>query len=190
MILQSLPQLKAAARRRALVRKAESQQDVRFEQLLVGDAPHTQYLHELLDFRILTEGTCARIGAPERDPTTFATLKSLMATMAKTHGLGTKHIEYRRFVEADAQFHMAVVDSGSNEVMSGVYPSMHAILLQSRPYLNQRGGPTSWLTLFDEHRVIHEAYEHGDEKRADKVIREHLQKGRERLLAVMGHGAI
>jgi len=156
----------------------------------VAPQPTPKYLHKLLDFRILVEGACAQIGADERDPVTLGTLTNLVATMAKTHRLGTKYVEYRKFVEADAKFHMAVVDSGHNEVISEIYAGMHVLLLQSRLYLNRRGGPTSSQTVLDEHRAILKAYEDGDGARAAKVIRDHLEKGRERLLAAMGDDTV
>jgi DNA-binding GntR family transcriptional regulator len=155
----------------------------------VAPQPTPQYLHKLLDFRILVEGACADTGARERDPATLATLTNLFATMAKTNRLGTKYVEYRKFVEADAQFHMAIVDSAHNEVISGIYAGMHVILLQSRLYLNRRGGPTSSQTVLDEHRAILKAYEDGDGERAAQVIRDHLEHGRQRLLMAMGDGA-
>jgi DNA-binding FadR family transcriptional regulator len=105
--------------------------------------------------------------------------------MAKTNRLGTKYQEYRKFVQADAQFHMAIVDSAGNEVISEVYAGMHAILLQSRLYLNRRGGPTSSQTVMTEHRTIMKAFEDGNGDRAAEAIRAHLEKGRERLLAAM-----
>lgn len=150
----------------------------------VAPQPTLKYLHKLLDFRILVECACASTGAKERNPETLETLHDLVATMAKTQRLGTKYQEYRKFVDADAQFHMAVVDSARNEVISGIYAGMHVILLQSRLYLNRRGGPTSSQTVLDEHRAILKAFEDGDGERAAEVIREHLEKGRERLLVV------
>jgi len=44
--------------------------------------------------------------------------------------------------------------------------------------------------VLDEHRAILKAYEDGDGARAAKVIRDHLEKGRERLLAAMGDDTV
>jgi DNA-binding GntR family transcriptional regulator len=149
----------------------------------VAPQPKPDYLHKLLDFRILIECSCASIGARAKSPATIETLDGLMQIMAKTHRLGTKYHEYQKFVQADAQFHMAIVDSANNEVISEVYAGMHAILLQSRLYLNRRGGPTSSQIVLDEHRAIFKAFQDGDGDKAASVIREHLEKGRLRLLA-------
>jgi DNA-binding GntR family transcriptional regulator len=155
----------------------------------VAPQPTPNYLHKLLDFRILVEGACARTGAQAHEAVTLNTLTSLMEIMAKTHRLGTKYQEYRKFVQADTQFHMAVVDSAHNEVISEIYADMHAILLQSRLYLNRRGGPTSSQTVLDEHRAVLAAFQEGDGPRAEKAVREHLEKGRERLLMALSDDA-
>jgi DNA-binding GntR family transcriptional regulator len=149
----------------------------------VAPQPTLAHLHCLLDFRIVVEGYCARIGANAKSPETVETLEQLVDQMAKTKLLGTRYHEYRKFIQADAQFHQAIVDSAHNEVMSDVYASKHAILLQSRLYLNREGGSTSSETVQGEHRKILQAYREGDGQAAQAAISEHLEKGRERLLS-------
>lgn len=148
----------------------------------VAPQPTISYLHSLLDFRILIEGHCGRIGADEKSPDTLATLEQLVEQMAKTKQLGTRYHEYRKFIQADAQFHQAIVDSAHNEVISDVYSSKHAILLQSRLYLNREGGTTSSETVLGEHRAILKAYRTGNGKAAEAALRQHLEQGRKRLL--------
>ena len=149
----------------------------------VAPQPSLAYLHKLLDFRILVESHCVRLGAEAREPATLETLTELVQTMAKTHRLGTHYAEYKKFVQADSQFHQALVDSAHNEVISEMYARMHAILLQSRLYLNRRGGAVSSQTVMDEHKAILAAFRDGDGDAAEATVRDHLNRGRERLLA-------
>ena len=150
----------------------------------VAPEPTLTYLRDLLSFRIVLEGHCARIGAARRDPVVIAALRAAVERMAKTRRLGRKYKEYRRFVAADALFHQTIVDSAGNEVISGVYASMHAILLQSRLYLNRQSGSARADEVGEEHAKILEAFEAGDADAAEAALRHHLDGGKRRLLTV------
>src|SRR5580704_14501100 len=104
--------------------------------------------------------------------------------MAKTRRLGRKYKEYRRFVATDARFHQTIVDSAGNEVISSVYASMHAILLQSRLYLNRQAGSARADEVGEEHARILKAFEAGDADAAEIALRRHLEGGKRRLLNV------
>jgi DNA-binding GntR family transcriptional regulator len=150
----------------------------------VAPEPTLTYLRDLLSFRIVLEGHCARIGAARRDPEVIAALRAAVARMAKTRRLGRKYREYRRFVAADAQFHQTIVDSAGNEVISAVYASMHAILIQSRLYLNRHSGSARADEVGEEHATILKAFEAGDPGAAETALRHHLEGGKRRLLSV------
>jgi DNA-binding GntR family transcriptional regulator len=117
----------------------------------VAPEPTLIYLRDLLSFRVVLEGHCARIGAARRDPEVIAALRAAVERMAKTRRLGHKYKEYRRFVAADALFHQTIVDSAGNEVISAVHASMRAILLQSRLYLNRHSGSARADEVGEEH---------------------------------------
>jgi DNA-binding GntR family transcriptional regulator len=150
----------------------------------VAPEPTLAYLRDLLSFRIVLEGHCARIGAERRDPQVIAALRAAVEDMAKTRRLGRKYKEYRRFVATDARFHQTIVDSAGNEVISGVYASMHAILLQSRLYLNRQAGSARADEVGEEHARILKAFEAGDADAAEIALRRHLEGGKRRLLNV------
>lgn len=150
----------------------------------VAPEPTLTYLRDLLSFRVVLEGHCARIGAARRDPEVIAALRAAVERMAKTRRLGRKYKEYRRFVAADALFHQTIVDSAGNEVISGVYASMHAILLQSRLYLNRQSGSARADEVGEEHAKILKAFETGDADAAEIALRHHLEGGKRRLLNV------
>jgi DNA-binding GntR family transcriptional regulator len=150
----------------------------------VAPEPTLAYLRDLLSFRVVLEGHCARIGAAQRDPEVIAALQGAVERMAKTRRLGRKYKEYRRFVAADALFHQTIVDSAGNEVISAVYASMHAILLQSRLYLNRQSGSARADEVGEEHATILKAFEAGDADAAEAALRHHLEGGKRRLLNV------
>ncbi len=149
----------------------------------VAPHPTPEYLRQLLDFRILVEGHCARVGAARRHPATLALLKTLVGRMGQTRRLGAKYREYRKLTQADAQFHQAIVDSAGNEVLSEVYASKRAHLLMSRLFINRAdaGRPAGVVT--DEHRAILEAYLSGDGPGAERAVLRHLKSSGRRLLA-------
>lgn len=148
----------------------------------VAPSPSVDYLHSLLDYRIVVEGYCARFGAPRKSRQTLTQLRQLSEKMAAIPRLGTKYREYRRFVEHDGQFHQVLVDSAENEVFSEAYASLNAIILQSRLYLNRDGGAAPSDEVVDEHRLILAAFENGDGEAAEAAVRTHLEGGRRRLL--------
>lgn len=148
----------------------------------VAPHPTPEYLRQLLEFRLVVEGWCARVGAPMRNPATVLLLDSLVKRMAKTKHLGAKYQEYRRIGQADAQFHQAIIDSAGNGVMSEVYVSKHAHLLMSRLFINRADAGRPADVVIDEHRRIVEAYRAGDGPAAEEAVRWHLEQAGKRLL--------
>lgn len=149
----------------------------------VAPHPTLDYLRNLLDYRIVIEGHCARIGADRHQRGVIAGMKQLVEKMAAIPRLGTKYREYRRFVAYDGDFHQLIVDSADNKVFSETYRALNAIILQSRLYLNREGGSTTSSEVVDEHRAILEAFQAGDGARAEAAVRAHLEGGRRRLLS-------
>lgn len=147
----------------------------------VAPPPSLEYLHSLLNYRIVVEGHCARCGV-KNSPQSLTLLRQLCEKMAAIPRIGTKYREYRRFIEYDGEFHQVLVDSARNEVFSETYASLNAIILQSRLYLNRVGGAPSD-EVVDEHRLIVAAFEKGDGKAAEAAVRNHLEGGRRRLLS-------
>jgi DNA-binding GntR family transcriptional regulator len=149
----------------------------------VAPHPSPEYLAQLLEFRLLVEAHCARAGAMKRNASTVKLLKDLVARMASSRRLGAKYQEYRKRIQADAQFHQAIVDSAGNGVLSEVYATKHAHLLMSRLFINRSdaGRPADPVT--SEHRAIVEAYAKGDGAAAERAVISHLTNSGKRLLA-------
>jgi DNA-binding GntR family transcriptional regulator len=156
----------------------------------VAPPPDPAFLSGLLDFRALVEGHCARIGAPRRDRAILETLESAYAQMSKTKRLGTRYREYRRFVQEDARFHRAIVESSGNPATAQVYANLHAVLVQSRLYVTRKTSDGARAEqVMAEHRAILEAFRAGDGEAAERAIRGHLEGGRRRLLTPPGAGS-
>ena len=149
----------------------------------VAPHPSPEYLKQLLEFRLLVEGHCARAGAARKDAATVKLLKDLVQRMGGSQRLGAKYQEYRKRIQADAQFHQAIVDSAGNDVLSEVYASKHAHLLMSRLFINRSdaGRPADAVT--SEHRAILAAYVAGNGPAAERAVLTHLRNSGKRLLA-------
>ncbi|HYD56044.1 MAG TPA: GntR family transcriptional regulator [Burkholderiales bacterium] len=149
----------------------------------VAPHPTADYLNQLMEFRILVEGYCARVGAPRRNPATLALLASLVKRMSATKRLGARYREYKKLGQADGQFHQAIVDSAGNEVLSQVYASKHAHLLMSRLFRHRADAGSPAAVVMAEHRAVLRAYEEGDGRAAEKALCRHLEASRQRLVA-------
>jgi DNA-binding GntR family transcriptional regulator len=149
----------------------------------VAPQPTLAYLGDLLDYRILVEGHCARVGCERRDRETITLLKQALGKMSQVPTIGKRYREYQRFVQADGRFHQVLVDSARNEVFSRMYASLHALILQSRLYLNTPSNEARLKEVLDEHTRILAAFEAGDGAAAEEAVRQHLEGGRRRLLS-------
>ena len=148
----------------------------------VAPQPTPAYLSDLLDYRILVEGHCARVGCERRDPATIAALKHSLEKMSQVRTIGKRYREYQRFVQADGRFHQVLVDSACNEVFSKMYASLNALILQSRLYFNTPNDEGRLKEVLSEHSSIVSAFEAGDGDAAEKAVQQHLEGGRRRLL--------
>ncbi|WP_221931050.1 GntR family transcriptional regulator [Telmatospirillum sp. J64-1] len=148
----------------------------------VAPQPTTEYLHDLLDFRIQIEGYCARIGAQAKRKSTINELRRALEKMGQSPKIGTKYKEYQKLVHADGKFHEIIVNSANNQVCSDIYASLNPIMLQSRLYHDTESNEARLKAVLDEHRRILAAFENGDGAEAEAAVRAHLEGGRKRLL--------
>lgn len=149
----------------------------------VAPQPTSQYLSDLLDYRIVIEGHCARIGAEKGNAASLSALRQAYDRMARAPGLGRRYKEYHKFVQADVRFHQVLVDSADNQVFSEVYNSLHPIIVQTRVYLNTANDDARVEAVLAEHQAILDAFEKHDGQAAEAAVARHLIGGRLRLLA-------
>lgn len=150
----------------------------------VAPAPDPQYLRDLLDFRIMMEGECARVGAPRKDAEILTAMTAAFEKMAKTKRLGTRYREYDTFIAEDQKFHRAIVASSNNLAMIAIYADMNAILHQSRIYISRSTDGAPAEEVLAEHQEILSAFVAGNGEAAASAIRRHFDGGKRRLYNV------
>lgn len=148
----------------------------------VAPKPSAVYLADLLDYRLVVEAHCARIGAANADEAILSGMQQAYDKMEGIPRISTRYREHRRFVQADIDFHQLLVDSCGNQVMSSTYVSLHAVLIQSRLYRTREGGSAPSTEVLQEHRAILDAFEARDGEAAAEAVRAHLEGGRRRLI--------
>lgn len=149
----------------------------------VAPEPSTDYLRDMINFRILIEAHCALVGAPLASPQLIKDMRAAISRMQSIKALGTKYKQYRKFVEADALFHTLIVESADNQVMLDAYKGMHAVLLQARLYVRRSSGRERAIEVSEEHARILAAFEAGDGPGAASALTAHLEGGKRRLLS-------
>jgi len=147
--------------------------------------PEPEYVIGLLEFRILWEGHCAEVGAAKRKPETLAALIAAYDKMASVRRLGTRYREYRRFTEADGEFHQAIIDGAENPAMTAIYSKMHVLMLQSRLLLTRSDSGAPNAEVMREHKAILDAYAAGDGTAARKAVAAHFEGGCRRMRSIM-----
>ncbi len=147
----------------------------------VAPAPDPKYLRDLLDFRIMLEGECARIGAPRKNAETLVAMTTAFEKMATTKRLGTRYREYDDFIAEDQKFHRAIVASSDNLAMIAIYADLNAILHQSRLYISRSTDGAPAEEVLAEHHEILAAFVAGDGEAAATAIRKHFDGGKRRL---------
>lgn len=147
--------------------------------------PEPEYVIGLLQFRMLWEGHCAELGAPKRRPETLAALVAAYEKMNSIRRLGTRYRDYRRFTDADAEFHQAIIDGAENPAMTAIFAGLHVLMLQSRLLLTRSasGAPNS--EVMQEHEAILKAYEAGDGLAARQAVAAHFEGGCRRMHSIM-----
>lgn len=148
----------------------------------VTPSPTPQFLRDLMEYRAVTEGYCASIGAAIGAPEVRSALEKVEKAMRSMRKLGPRFREYREYTDLDSQFHQIIVDSARNEVLSTTYRSMHAVLTGARMSLFREAGTISSDDAVSEHADILAAYAARDGKRAEAAVRAHLQGSLTRML--------
>lgn len=146
--------------------------------------PDDAWFHDMVDFRAMIEGTSALVGAPRRRPEIVAAMADAFDEMASS-GLGQHYRKYRRFNDADARFHRAVVASAGNQVSIQVYADVQPHVHYARLYLHREVEEEAAVAA--EHRAILEAFRAGDGPAAREAILLHLASVRAHLIEKVAH---
>lgn len=146
--------------------------------------PDNAWFHDMVDFRSMIEGTAALVGAPRRNPDILAAMEQAFDEMLSS-GLGQHYRKYRRFNDADARFHRAIVASAGNQVSVQVYSDAQPHVHYARLYLQR--GVEEEADVAAQHRAILEAFRAGDGPAARAAIEAHLASVRAHLLEKVAH---
>lgn len=146
--------------------------------------PDDAWFHDMVDFRAMIEGTSAFIGAPRRDHHTLAAMEQAFDEMSSS-GLGQHYRKYRRFNDADARFHRAIVASSGNQVSVQVYADAQPHVHYARLYLHREVEEEAAVAA--EHLAILDAFRKGDGAAARDAILTHLTSVRAHLIEKVAH---
>jgi DNA-binding GntR family transcriptional regulator len=133
-------------------------------------------MKEIYEIREVLEGLAARMAAISPDPDLLK--KMHQACDNYESGINQKNVDL--CVESDLQFHRLLVKASGSKRLAGMLESFH---IQSISIAKR--GTSYWIlapTYLDEHRSVIYLISQRKGKLAEKKIREHIRKGKERTL--------
>lgn len=129
---------------------------------------------DLMETRLTIEPVCAELAAGRMDASALDSLSEIQSDMVSALRIVGSPADRRRFLEANAEFHLQIAVGGGNEVLAAI---MRGLI-----------GPIEELTddpeVLDEvqlrelvraHEAILSALQEGDGPRAGQVMRRHLR---------------
>ncbi|MFJ3055374.1 GntR family transcriptional regulator [Herbaspirillum sp. NPDC087042] len=147
----------------------------------VESLPDAQKMAQMMDFRLLMEEHCARLGADRKDADTAAMLQQLHHEMVALRKSGVTYQEHRAYIDLEQRFHQAIVDSAGNDSISHAYRNLHLILAVSRLSVVSGSNQVGSDAAMQEHQEIVTAFAEGDGARAAAAVRGHLQGAAQRM---------
>ena len=133
-------------------------------------------MKEIYEIREVLEGVAARIAAGSSDPE----LLEKMRKACEDYKLGIEHKDVDLCVESDLLFHRLLVKASGSKRLIEMLESFH---IQSMSIAKR--GASYWThapTYLDEHRSVLDLISQRKGKSAEKKIREHIRKGKEKLV--------
>jgi len=135
-------------------------------------------LHQLFDTRLLIESHSARVGAARSEDTVIYQMRDTLTRMEKLQ-VGPNYLEFRAFTHHDYDFHILIVASSGNEVLTDLYKSLNPHIKLSRLYAVHRGVDSE--EAMQEHRAILHAFTIHDPEAAVQAVTLHLEGACHRL---------
>lgn len=166
--------------REALIRLAENGLLERTTRGLRVRQPTIDELSDVYESCILVEPAVARLAALRRRPQDLAVLDNVIATTAQA--IDTDDADVQPFMD---EWHLAVWRAAYNESLTQVLNTLSAQLFTiPAPAL----GITQWHVALDGHRALTEAIRRQDADLAERLMREHLEAGRDAALRSLTAG--
>jgi DNA-binding GntR family transcriptional regulator len=132
---------------------------------------------ELYELRLLLEPDAARRAAQR---ITEATMRKLRETADRMRKLGSsrERLSYSGFARLDADFHDQIMEIGGNELIRVTLAHLHTHFHIFRLIFHARVTEEALM----EHDSLLATISSGDEIGAERAMREHIERSRQRLL--------
>jgi len=136
----------------------------------------SEEIREIYNIREVLEGLVARMAAASPNPD----LLEKMRNVCEKYKLGIEQKDVNLCVQSDLAFHRILVEASGSKRLMNILESFHiqSISIKKR-------GVRYWFyapVYLDEHRGILDVISQGKGQLAEKKIREHIRKGKERVL--------
>jgi DNA-binding FadR family transcriptional regulator len=135
--------------------------------LRLGQVP----LRDLVELRLLIEGSAIRLAAENRDPEALAVAHEAVAEMK------VRNVDIETFRAADLRFHHGLVAAGGNVAFTMVMTVLRNAISGhlGEALLRVPSSRAAMTALTSEHEAILHAVEHGRPKRATELVTDHIR---------------
>lgn len=147
----------------------------------VAPVPDAVQMRYLMEYRLMVETHCARIGAQRDSAEAVASMRRATDTMAALRETGQAYRQYRHYLDQEQAFHQALVDSAGNPVIARDYRDLHLLLSVARLSVTPDSGNMGSDDAVQEHRAVIAAFEARDPQAAEAAIRGHIGSAQERM---------
>lgn len=132
---------------------------------------------DLYDLRLLLEPEAAQRTAQTMDASRLADLQNLAGFMSSRQD-GDERFRYSVFARQDAVFHDRILEFAGNELIRRTLAHQHSHFHIFRLMFHARVTDEA----LNEHAAVLEAFAAGDDRRAKRAMRRHIERSRDRLL--------
>lgn len=137
---------------------------------------------ELYELRLRLEPDAARRAVANMDDRALASLTEAAGVMARRSRKGDERAHYSQFARQDAVFHDMIMQVAGNELIRETLNHLHVHFHIFRLLFHSRVTEEA----LAEHDAIISAFEARDPGAAQRAMREHIERSRDRLLPVFG----
>jgi DNA-binding GntR family transcriptional regulator len=149
----------------------------------VAPVPDAGQMQQLLEFRLLMEAHCARVGATKGEANVIAALTEATDAMAAMRRAGVGYDDYQTYFGLEQAFHQQIVESAGNAPIAAAYRGLDLVLYVARRSVVRESGHLGSDDAVREHRDIVMAYAARDPDAAEAAMRRHLAAAQVRMQA-------
>ncbi|UYQ72482.1 GntR family transcriptional regulator [Pelagibacterium flavum] len=135
---------------------------------------------ELYELRLLLEPDAARRVVANLDASNLSALTEAAGVMARRSNKKDERARYSEFARQDAIFHDLILKEAGNQLVRGILAHQHVHFHIFRLLFHSRVTEEA----LAEHEAIITAFEHRDADAAERAMRVHIERSRDRILPV------